>query len=443
MPGLPYEFRVIFAEEFRRQIRNKGFMFFTALILIIMVGAIPITPLIVNLFQDGQEDSIASTIQGNTIDDRVSARGSGGPPSLRYGYVDSEGVLPEGSAWDAPPRRYASTDEGILAIKHGDIDTLFVLPADYIETGQIEDYWTTRDRGPLWATNWEAEGNFRAFLKDALVLGLDFPDRVQRAFDTGDFDQFDVPDEAISIEESGSNTAQGLVELAALLLFAFLLIIAVMTGSGSIIRSVSEEKETRMVEMLITSASPMSILTGKLLAVALAGLIHIAVWILVGAFATPAIFDRIPGAGALTISASSLVVVSFCFVLGYLLFSAFAMFVGTVVNSAAEGQRQMGLLSVLVGLPAWITGLVVNAPDLFLLQILTYVPFFTPTMLMVRIASGSDISNGEISIALTVVAVTAVLITWLASRVFSVSILLSGQSITSPRSLLAALRRSE
>ena len=59
--------------------------------------------------------------------------------------------------------------------------------------------------------------------------------------------------------------------------------VAVMTGGGTIIRSVSEEKETRMVELLITSASPLSILAGKLLAVVLAGLAHIAVWIAVGA----------------------------------------------------------------------------------------------------------------------------------------------------------------
>ena len=435
MPGLPYEMRIIFAQEFRRQIRNKGLMFFTALILIIMVGAIPVTPIIVGLFEDAQEEASPQEI-GEDIS--FPSRGE-----TSYGYVDPSGILPAVSPWDSPPLMYASKDEGIAAIKRGDIDSLFTLPADYIESGRIEDYWTTRDRGPLWAGNWEAESNFRVFLKDALVLGLDFSDRVERAFDTGYFDEFDVPDEATGIEKSGSNVAQDVVELASLMLFAVLLMIAVMTGSGSIIRSVSEEKETRMVEILITSASPLSILSGKLLAFTLAGLIHIAIWVLVGAFATPAIFDSIPGSGELAISVRSIVVVSFCLVLGYLLFSAFAMFLGTVVNSVAEGQRQMGLLSVLVGMPIWFTGLVINIPDWFLLQIVTYVPFFTPTMLMVRLGSGSDISNREIAIALAVVAVTTILMTWLASRAFSVSILLSGQSITSPRSLLAALRRTE
>ena len=435
MPGLPYELRIIFAEEFRRQIRNKGFMFFTALIVVVMVAAIPVTGFVVGLFEDAQEDTGGSAAAESTSD--------GGGIESTFGYVDSAGILPGAAKAESPLREFASREEGTEAIRRGEIDSLFVLPADYVESGRIEDYWTTRDRGPLWANNGEAEWQFRAFLKEALIYGRQFPPSVDRAFDTGYFEQFDVAEEAGDDEESGANVAQGLVEMLALILFGVLLMIAVMTGGGTVIRSVAEEKETRMVEMLVTSASPMSILTGKLAAVVLAGLIHIAVWILVGAFATPAILDQVPGAGELTISTRSLVIVSFCFVLGYVLFSAFSMFVGTVVSSSAEGQRQTGLLSVLVGLPVWLTGLIINVPDFILLKVLTYVPFTAPTMIMMRLGAGSELSNAEIATALALVAVAAVVMTWVAARTFSVGILLSGQSITSPRSLLAAIRGSD
>ena len=435
MHGLPYELRIIFAEEFRRQIRNKGFMFFTALIVVVMVAAIPVTGFVVGLFGDAQEDTGGGAAAESTSD--------GGGIESTFGYVDSAGILPGAAKAESPLREFASREEGTEAIRRGEIDSLFVLPADYVESGRIEDYWTTRDRGPLWANNGEAEWQFSAFLKEALIYGRQFPPSVDRAFDTGYFEQFDVAEEASDDEESGANVAQGLVELLALILFGVLLMIAVMTGGGTIIRSVAEEKETRMVEILVTSASPMSILTGKLAAVVLAGLIHIAVWILVGAFATPAILDQVPGAGELTISTRSLVIVSFCFVLGYILFSAFSMFVGTVVSSSAEGQRQTGLLSVLVGLPVWLTGLIINVPDFILLKVLTYVPFTAPTMIMMRLGAGSELSNAEIATALALVAVAAVAMTWIAARTFSVGILLSGQSITSPRSLLAAIRGSD
>ena len=61
MPGLSYELRIIFAEEFRRQVRNKGFMFFTVLIVVVMVAAIPVTSLVVNLFEDAQEEGVGGT----------------------------------------------------------------------------------------------------------------------------------------------------------------------------------------------------------------------------------------------------------------------------------------------------------------------------------------------------------------------------------------------
>ncbi len=430
MPGLPYELRVIFAEEFRRQVRNRVFMFFTVLIVVLMVAAVPVTPVVVSLLDSA---TVGDEPEPSTRE----------APSPRYGYVDTAGILPDDLAVEGAPKRYSGKDEGLNAVRSGEIDTLFVLPADYIDSGRIEDYWTTRERGAVWADNSEAERGFRAFLKDGLTSGLDLPDRVERAFDTGYMEEFDVPGDTGGVGESDSGLAQGLVELGASMMFAILLIFAIMTGSVAIIRSVSEEKETRMIELLVTSASPLSILSGKLLAVVLAGLAHMSVWVLAGAFTGPAVFDRIPGAGELSISGPSLVIVACCFALGYLLFTSFAMLIGTVVNSVEEGQRLTGILSVLVGLPVWATGLIVNVPDWPLLKALTYVPFFAPTLVMVRRGAGSDMANVEVAAALAVVAVSAAAMTWLAARAFSVGILLAGQSMANPRNLIAALRRPE
>ncbi len=430
MPGLPYELRVIFADGFRREIRNKGLVIFTVLVVVLMVGAIPITPVVVSLF-----DSAASGAAAG--DDR----GEGASPG--YGYVDPAGILPDDLVVEGGPRRYGSKDAGLAAVRNGEIDTLFVLPPDYIASGRIEDYWTTRERGAVWADNSADERSFRAFLKHGLTLGLELPDRVARAFNTGYMEEFDVPEDAGDVGTSDSGLAQGLVELFTMMLFVMLLLAVVVTSSGTIIRSISEEKETRMIELLITSASPLSILSGKLLAVVLAGLAHMAVWIMVGALAAPAILASIPNTGELALSTGSLVIVALCLVLGYLLFTAFAMFVGTIVSSVDEGQRQMSLVGILVGMPVWATGLIVNVPNLPLLKVLTYVPFFAPTMVMLRKGAGSNITNVEIAAALAVVAASAVAMTWLAARAFSVGILLSGQSLTNPRNLLAALRRPE
>ena len=61
--------------------------------------------------------------------------------------MDPAGILPDDLALEGAPKRYANKDEGLSAVRSGEIDTLFVLPADYIASGRIEDYWTTRERG--------------------------------------------------------------------------------------------------------------------------------------------------------------------------------------------------------------------------------------------------------------------------------------------------------
>jgi ABC-2 type transport system permease protein len=193
--------------------------------------------------------------------------------------------------------------------------------------------------------------------------------------------------------------------------------------------------------MLITSASPFSIMSGKLLALGLAGLIQVAMWITVAAFALPAVFDRIPNGGELTISAGLLATVVVTFVLGYFIFSALALFMATLVPSTQDAQKQVGLLTTLIFLPIWMIGLFMSQPDGTIAQVFTYFPFTAPTMLMVRLGIGS-VSGGEIAAALGIVAAAALLLLWVASRVFRAGILLSGQRIRG-RNVWMALRHAD
>ena len=316
-----------------------------------------------------------------------------------------------------------------------------MLPADYLESGVVTEYETSRDSGGrFWNNNYAAEAAFRSFLRAELIAGQVDPKVLGRAIEPGRFDSFKVAEDGAVAR--AVPVTQEVGEFMVPTLFGVLLMIAVLTGGGSLLRSVAEEKETRMIEMLVTSASPFSIMAGKLLALGAAGLIHIAIWITVGAFAIPEIFDRIPNGSELTISAGLLITVSVSFVLGYFLFSVLSLFIATIVSSAAEGQRQTGLLGLLTGLPIWLSGVIINVPDNLIAQILTYFPFTAPTMLMIRLGGGSEMSAGEIAGSLAIVGATGLLLLWVASRTFRAGVLLSGQRIT-PRSIWTALRHAD
>ena len=123
------EMRIIFAEEFRRQIRNWGFIFVTAVILV------P-TALIVGMIVAGVGDfsgSVSFSEEG-LDDDEVSEL------LERTGYVDQAGALSGPGLQDAP-KRYNDSVQGIQAVRQGEIDTLFVLTADYLESGCGRAIW--------------------------------------------------------------------------------------------------------------------------------------------------------------------------------------------------------------------------------------------------------------------------------------------------------------
>ena len=427
MRGPSREMRVIFHEEFRRQIRRRGFIFFTLLIPILMGISILVTPFIVNL------------IESDSTDDPGAGDAA---PLESAGYTDPAGVLPGPGLQDAP-RQYGDLSEGIQALQQGEIDAFFALPADYLESGEVEQYRVSGDSdggltGRIWGS--EVEWAFSEFLRYELTSEQLEDDVLTRVLWPADYQNFEIGDDGTITE--ATPLAQDVGELMVPLLFGVLLIIAVLTGSGALSSSVAEEKETRMIELLVTSASPLSIMSAKLLALGFAGLIQIAVWITVGAFALPAIFDRIPNGGELTIAPGLLVLVVVTFVLGYFLFSALALFIATLTSSTQDAQRSTGLLTMLMFPPIWFIGLFMSQPDGILAQILTYFPFTAPTMLMVRLGMGSGMSSSEIVAALGIVAVTALLLLWVAARIFRAGILLSGQRIT-PGNVWTALRNAD
>jgi ABC-2 type transport system permease protein len=428
MRGPSRELRVIFAEEFRRQTRRGGFVFFTLFFPVLMGIAILLTPFVVNL------------IQGDSPDDPGDVPGEVAPLESA-GYTDPAGVLP-GPGLQDWPRQYSDLSEGIEALQQGEIDEFFALPADYLESGEVAQYRVSGESdGSFVESIWgdEVEWAFRDFLRYELIAGQLEDDVVARVLWPADYQRFEIEEDGTITE--ATPLAQSVGNILVPSLFGVLLLIAVFMGSSTMLTSVAEEKETRMIEMLVTSASPLSIMSAKLLALGFAGLIQIAVWITAGAFALPAIFDRIPNGGELTISAGMLAVVVVTFVLGYFLYSALALFIASVVPSTQDAQRQTGLLTLMIFLPVWMLGLWMNAPDHILAQIFTYFPFTAPTMIMIRLGIGS-VSGGEIAAALGIVAATALLLLWVASRVFRAGILLSGQRIR-PRNVWMALRHAD
>jgi ABC-2 type transport system permease protein len=213
-------------------------------------------------------------------------------------------------------------------------------------------------------------------------------------------------------------------------------------GFAYMVQSVSEEKESRLVEVVVTSASPLSIMGGKLLALGVIGLTQAAVWIIAAALTVPVMFDRIPGAGEFTISAGLWATIIGCFITGYFLTTTLAIFVGAVAPSSREAGRLGGWIPVLGFVPFWFSGLLMIHPDGLAARVLSYIPFVASTGLLVRISAGGEMAGWQIAAALAGVAATSAVVLWVSTRVFRAAIFMRGQNFTR-HNLWVALRKAD
>ncbi len=157
---------------------------------------------------------------------------------------------------------------GISALLADEIEGFFVISVDYLATGKVE--WFNHDVG---IPSGSIRDRVQVFLSVALVADDLAPELVTRLLDPADFNRIKVSEDG-STHDDPDTGGRILVPL----IFGGLLMFAIMMGGSIMLNSVSEEKETRMIEVLLTSVSPLAVMVGKVLALGATGLIQIAVW---------------------------------------------------------------------------------------------------------------------------------------------------------------------
>jgi ABC-2 type transport system permease protein len=204
---------------------------------------------------------------------------------------------------------------------------------------------------------------------------------------------------------------------------------SILMGSGSLLESVSEEKENRMVDVLLTSVSPLSLMAGKILALGTTSLVQMIVWIASIAIIGPQIVDQIPNASELEIEPLTLAYVSLFFIAGYFLFSVILAGIGSATTSAKEAGPIIAMVTLPAGIPIWLFMVILGAPDGGVARVLSFIPITAPTTMMLRIGS-EGVSNAELLASLAVTVLAGVVMLFVSARIFRAGMLLYGQRMT-------------
>jgi ABC-2 type transport system permease protein len=211
--------------------------------------------------------------------------------------------------------------------------------------------------------------------------------------------------------------------------FVYMLFVAIMTVAQMLLSSTIEEKSTRIVEVLLSSVTPWELMLGKLLGVALVGLTMLVAW-LTSAFLVFGHFIQQGDENAriflnLMIEPGLLLPFLALFLLGYLMYSSVLLAVGSTCNTLKEAQNFMGPVMTVLMVPLLTMIFVAQDPNGMLATVLTWVPFFTPFVLMNRMAGNPP--TAEVVGGFALIIASVVFAIWFSGRIFRNGILRTGQ----------------
>ena len=247
------------------------------------------------------------------------------------------------------------------------------------------------------------------------------------------------PHEARAIESESSKNAG--FNLAVSGIFFFLIYISIFIYGGFIMRGVLEEKNNRIVEVIISSVRPTDLMLGKILGVGCVGLTQYSIWGLIAVILTlPGVVgimgmtEGLPPIPLLTVAAFVVF-----FLLGYFLYASLYAALAAPFNTEQEAQQFVMIPSMMLVLASTTWFFVFNSPNGRLAQVLSLFPFTAPLLMFMRISvQPPPLWQVVLSISILLVSIWAM--AWIAGRVYRVGILMYGKKPTLPEIFRWALR---
>ena len=216
------------------------------------------------------------------------------------------------------------------------------------------------------------------------------------------------------------------------MMFLMILYITIIMYGSSILRGVIEEKNSRIIEVLLSSTNSFQLMMGKLFGVGVVGLVQYLIWAGMGIASFFIASSSIPDiAELINISPVTLVYFVLFFVIGFFTFSTLYMAVGAMSSDMQDAQSLSTPVTLLIVLPFIISFMVIKDPTTHVSQILSFVPFFTPLIMFLRISLVMP-PLWEIVTSLVVNIITIIALVWISARIYRVGILMYGKRPTVP-----------
>lgn len=385
---------LIFRHEFLHTVKRAGFF--------ILALSLPVLALLgIGVFH----------IVSGTIEPSVEV--------ARIGYYDESGDFSQYTTQgNIIFINYETQESATQAMIEKDIKEYFIIPQDFISTGIIKRYVTQRELAAPPAT----AAAIDEFLSNNLLAGKVPESTIAR---------IESPPNLITttLTSTGDIATQqgGYANFVIPGVFSLLLALSLMFNSSYVLESLGEEKENRLMEILLSSVSTRQLLAGKVLGRGTAGLIQVIVWVisipLLLRLASPSIGGFI---SSIKIPPGFLTLGIVYFILGYLLFSVLSAAVAAISPTIREANALASIYTLSAFVPLWFLSLIMYFPNNPIWIVFSIFPFSAPVMIMLRLGiTGVPVWQIAVSIAVLLSCIIGGL--FLAAKLLGTYILMYGK----------------
>ena len=354
--------------------------------------------------------------------------------SSAFGLVDEAGVVDRtvfenrdgAEVWSTDGNDvllYSDVAVATNELESGRLRALYVVEADYVESGEVRAIQS--EKTPLLSMRGNRiEPLLRSLLRKSLLSGRVQEDVEERVISPAFFMRSRLGPEGELVTEV-DEALDLLMRTTIPLFLGVLLLTALLSASGYLVQTVATDKESKIVEVLLSSVTPEEILAGKLFGLGAAGLVQFSAWTSMVVFV--ALSASATLASVISVPWLALALSPVLFVLGYLFLGSLMLATAALGANAAESQKLTMGWAMLAILPLMVLVVLLEDPNGVLGQVMTWIPFTSPLTVIIRLAvEPSGIAWWEVTGAIVVLLASIWFAIRVGARLFRVGFLLTG-----------------
>ncbi|EKN70243.1 sodium efflux ABC transporter permease NatB [Neobacillus bataviensis LMG 21833] len=251
------------------------------------------------------------------------------------------------------------------------------------------------------------------------------PAQLQKLYEPVSFEKVALEKNAKTEEEL--NQARGLVYV-----LLFIIYFAVIMYANMIAMEVATEKSSRVMEILISSVSPIKQMFAKIVGIGLLSLTQLAAFLIVGYFSLTKNMESLKEGffgvyGFGDIPTATIIYAVIFFILGYFLYATLAAFLGSLVSRIEDVQQMITPMTLMVVAGFMIAMFGLGKPDAPFITATSYIPFFTPMIMFLRVGM-LTIPAWEAILGIAILVATIAVLAIFGARVYRGGVLMYGKS---------------